>query len=243
MDDELLALARSLTTRDGADVDRFLEALATADDDDYDALLGALEGDVGGLVAVVTSRLATATPPVSEGAAELFDHFEVPVKALLAGDDLHVLLAYDLPGGVMLLPDGWGDQELFVQALARVRSEPGLRLDRHEVALEDDAAPLFVLHGPSVFTATHALWADEFEQPAPAYGTLVAVPTRNAVLAHPIRDARVSGVIEPMMDLARSAAEQDSAPLTTRLFWLRDGRLEGVDATPEFAELLERLST
>jgi hypothetical protein len=242
MDDELLALARTLATRDGAGVDRFLEALATADDDDYDALLGALEGDVAEIIAAVTARLATAAPPVSEGAAELFDHFEVPVKALRAGDDLHVLLADARPGGVMLRPDGWGDQELFVQALARVRNEPGLQLDRHEVALDDDAAPLFVLHGPSVFTATHALWADEFESPAPAYGTLVAVPTRNAVLAHPIRDARVTGVIEPMMDLARSAAEQDGAPLTTRLFWLREGRLEGVDATPEFAELLERLS-
>ena len=45
-----------------------------------------------------------------------------------------------------------------------------------------------------------------------------------------------------MLELARSAAEQDPAPLTTRLFWLRDGRLEGVDATPDFAQLLERLS-
>ncbi len=42
--EELLALAAALTTRDGADVDRFLEALATADDDAYDALLDALEG-------------------------------------------------------------------------------------------------------------------------------------------------------------------------------------------------------
>jgi hypothetical protein len=240
--DELLDLARSLTTREGADVDRFLEGLATADDDTYDALLAALEGDVGQIVALVTARLATATPQVAEGAAELFDHFELPVKAFLAGEELNVLLAFDLPNGIMLLPEGWGDQDLFVQALARVRNQGGVQLDRHEIQLENDTAPLFVLHGPSVFTATHALWADEFEPPAPPYGTLVAVPTRNAVFAHPIRDARVAGVIEPMFDLARSAAEQDENPLSTRLYWLRDGRLEGVDATPEFAELLERLA-
>jgi hypothetical protein len=240
--EELLTLARSLTTRDGADVDRFLEALATADDDTYDALLGALEGEVGEIVALVTARLPDASPQAHEGAAELFDHFEVPVKALLVGEDLDVLLAYDLPNGVMLLPEGWGDQDLFVQAIARVRAEPGMQLDRHDVTLENDTAPLLVLHGPSVFTATHALWADEFDPPAAPYGTLVAVPTRNAVLAHPIRDARVAGVIEPMFELARSAAEQDADPLSTRLFWLRDGRLEGVDATPEFAQLLERLS-
>ena len=125
-----------------------------------------------------------------------------------------------------------GDEDLFAQALARVRAEGGLQLDRHEVTIDDDTAPLFVLHGPSVFTSTHALWADEFDPPAAPHGTLVAVPTRNAVLAHPIRDARVVGVVDPMLELARSAAEQDPAPLSTRLFWLRDGRLEGVDATP-----------
>jgi hypothetical protein len=240
--DELLALAATLTTRDGADVDRFLEGLATADDDTYDAVLDALRGDVGEIIALVSARLPTATPPVAEGAAELFDHFEVPVKALLAGEDLNVLLAFDLPGGIMMLPEGWGDQDLFVEALTRVRNDGALQLDRHELQLENDTAPLFVLHGPSLFTATHALWADEFEPPAPPYGTLVAVPTRNAVFAHPIRDARVAGVIEPMFDLARSAAEQDGNPLSTRLYWLREGRLEGVDATPEFAELLERLA-
>jgi hypothetical protein len=240
--DDLRTVAGSLPDSDGADVDRYLEALATADDDTFDTLLNALGGDVGRIVTAATARLAGAGPTVHEGAAELFDHLEVPIKALLAGDDLDVLLAFDLPGGVMLLPDGWGDQDLFVQAIARVRGEPGLRLDRHEVTLDDDVAPLFVLHGPSLFTATHALWADEFEPPAAPYGTLVAVPTRNAVLAHPIRDARVAGIVEPMLDLARSAAEQDAAPLTTRLFWLREGRLEGVDATPEFAELLERLA-
>jgi hypothetical protein len=52
----------------------------------------------------------------------------------------------------------------------------------------------------------------------------------------------VAAVVEPMLELARSAADQDPAPLSTRLYWLRDGQLTGVDATPEFAELLERLS-
>jgi hypothetical protein len=30
----------------------------------------------------------------------------VPIKACLAGEDLDVLLAFDLPGGVMLVPGG-----------------------------------------------------------------------------------------------------------------------------------------
>ena len=143
----------------------------------------------------------------------------------------------------MLVPDGWGDAgPVRPGARARPRASPGCSWTATRSRSTTTSAPLFVLHGPSLFTSTHALWADEFDPPAPPYGTLVAVPTRNAVLAHPIRDARVAGVVEPMLELARSAAEQDAAPLTTRLFWLRDGRLEGVDATPEFAELLERLS-
>jgi hypothetical protein len=123
-----------------------------------------------------------------------------------------------------------------------VRTEPGLTLDRHEVQIGKAVAPLFVLHGESFFTATHALWADEFDPPRAPYGTLVAVPTHNAVLAHPIRDARVLGVIEPMLELARSAADQGHEPVSTRLFWLREGRLEAVDATTEFQDLLDRLS-
>jgi hypothetical protein len=239
--EDLLELARALPN--GGDIDRFLEALATADDELFDGLLDALDRSrAGEIVALVMTRLASATQDARAGAAELFDNLGVPIKACLAGEDLDVMLAFDLPGGVMFVPEDWGDETTFVGALTRVRTEPGLQLDRHEVELEDDVAPLFVLHGPSFFTATHALWADEFDPPAPAYGTLVAVPTHNAVLAHPIRDARVLGVIEPMLDLARSGAEQGQEPVSTRLFWLRDGRLQAVDASTEFEDLLERLS-
>jgi hypothetical protein len=239
--EDLLELARALP--DGGDVHRFLEALATADDELYDELLDALDRSrADAIVALAMTRLPDASEDARMGAAELFDNLEVPIKACLTGENLDVMLAFDLPGGVMFVPQGWGDEQTFVGALARVRAEPGLTLDRHEVTVGKAIAPLFVLHGPSFFTATHALWAEEFDPPAPPYGTLIAVPTHNAVLAHPIRDARVLAVIEPMQELARSAAEQGGEPVSTRLFWLRNGRIEPVDATPEFQELLERLS-
>jgi hypothetical protein len=239
--EDLLELARTLP--DGGDVNRFLEALATADDELYDQLLDALDRSrADAIVELVMTRLPDASADARMGAAELFDNLEVPIKVCLAGENLDVMLAFDLPGGVMFVPQGWGDEQAFVNALARVRAERGLTLDRHEVQVGKAVAPLFVLHGPSFFTATHALWADEFEPPAPPHGTLIAVPTHNAVLAHPIRDARVRAVIEPMRDLARSAVEQGGEPVSTRLFWLRDGRIEAIDATPEFEELLQRLS-
>ena len=51
--EELLTVARSLPSRDGADVDRYLQALATADDEQFDQLLDAVEGDVGQIVGAV----------------------------------------------------------------------------------------------------------------------------------------------------------------------------------------------
>src|SRR4051794_4352971 len=166
--EDLLTLARSLPSRDGADVDAYLQALATAGDEQYDQLLDALEGDVTEILAAVTARLATATPEARAGAAELFDHLDVPIKVCLMGDDLDALLAFDLPGGVMLVPDDWGDGDLSGQAPARARVGGGLQLDPHEITLDDDPAPLFVPHAPSVSTPPHALWADDFDPPAPA---------------------------------------------------------------------------
>ena len=175
-------------------------------------------------------------------------------------DDLQLVLAYDLPDRVMIVPREdvlrWGEEdELFEHGLAQARAEPGLELDRHEVSINDDGdvAPLFVLYGDSFFTATHALWAGELDPPASPYGTLVAVPTRHAVLAHPIRDGRVLGVIGAMLKLARKFEHEGPGSISARLYWLREGRLDAFDAWsdeeglhfqpgPEFADLLKRLA-
>ena len=67
----------------------------------------------------------------------------------------------------------WGtEDELFAHALGQARAERGIELKR----LDLDGAPVSLVSGESFFTATHALWADEFDPPTSEHGTLLVVP-------------------------------------------------------------------
>jgi hypothetical protein len=174
-------------------------------------------------------------------------------------DDLRLVLASDLAAHVRvdkrdeLLALG-DEEELFAHALAQTRAEPGLELTRHELAINDagDTAPIFVLQGDSFFTATHALWADELDPPPSEHGALVAVPTRHAVLFHPIRDGRMFNVLGRMFEMAREIEREGPGSISNALYWLREGRLKRLDVqqeglgprfTPdaEFVEMLTHL--
>jgi len=148
-----------------------------------------------------------------------------------------------------------GDEdELFALALDRVRLEPGLALERQEVQVNDEGetVPIFMLVGDSFFTATHALWADGFDPPPSEHGTLLAVPTRHVVLAHPIRGAEVIGAVNALVALAHQFESEGPGSISANLYWLRDGELRILRAwaddegthfvpSPEFIEMLEGL--
>ena len=189
---------------------------------------------------------------VSAGSARRFDsaaEARAALKARLVDDDffthatsepvwrrvadtLRLALAFDLPEAVVL-PDRaelleWGEaDELFAVALDNTRLEPGLQLERH--ALDGDVA-VWSLAGESFFAATHALWADGFDPPPSGHGTLVAVPSRHVVLAHPIRDAGAITAMTTMLGMAAGIHAEDQGALSDALYWLRDGRLERLDA-------------
>ena len=173
---------------------------------------------------------------------------------LRVADDLIAVVAYDLPENVMLperdevLQYG-GEEELLAHALRQARAEPGLELARHEL----HGAPLYVLTGESFFTATHALWADRFYEPAAELGTLVGVPTRHIVVAHPIRDRSALTVIAQMLQLVARHFNDGPGSLSDALYWLVDGRMERLETwideqgphlspSPRFARVLEELS-
>jgi hypothetical protein len=169
-------------------------------------------------------------------------------------EDLHLVLAYDLPETVLIPARDeileWGaEDELFAHALAQVRAEPGLELQ----PLDLDGEPVSVLTGESFFTATHALWADEFDPPPSEHGTLVVLPTRNVVLAHVIRDGSVIGMIDPLLQFAGRYHAEGPGSLSDGVYWLRDGELERLNAwldekgphiapSDAFADMLARLS-
>lgn len=171
------------------------------------------------------------------------------VVARRAAEDLLLVLAADFPDRVESVGREYDDDELFAEALVRTRSEPGLELTRHGVA----GSELLMLSGESYFTATHALWAAEFDPPESEHGTLVAVPNRQVVFAHPIRDTAVVRMLTPMLELARRFSDAGGAgAINPNLYWLRDGQLQKValeeteeqiliSPTSEFGQLLNRL--
>src|SRR3954447_620480 len=154
-----------------------------------------------------------------------------PVTRRVA-EDLQLVLAYDLPDQVVIaarerLMELGDEPELWERAIAQTRAEPGIQIERIEVQANDqlDRVPLWTVVGDSFFTAAHALWADELDPPTAALGTLVAVPNRHVVLAHPIRDDSVIGVLSHMISLAARFHREGPGSISSDLYWLRDGQL------------------
>lgn len=160
---------------------------------------------------------------------------DVPLVGRRVGNDLTVVLAYDLPDTVHLPGREkvleWGDEaELLELALENTRREPDLELTRHDYdEAQGGPTSIWLLTGDSFFTATHGLWAEAFDRPPSEHGTLVAVPNRHAVLAHPIRDLGVVGAIQIMLPLARDLWTEGPGTLSDGLYWLRDGFLERLE--------------
>lgn len=164
---------------------------------------------------------------------------EMPFAERRVGDDLRVALAYDLPDTVHLPPRDevleWGDEdELFELALEQTRREAGLELTRHDYS-EEQGGPttVWLLTGDSFFTATHGLWADGFDPPPSEHGTLVAVPNRHAVLAHPIRNLDSISAVGTMLRLGHNLWTEGPGTLSDGLYWLRDGFLQRLEARVE----------
>ena len=172
------------------------------------------------------------------------------VVARRAAEDLLLVLTADLPDRVESVGPEFDDDELFAEALVRTRGETGLELTRHAVA----GSELLMLSGESFFVATHALWAGELDPPEPEHGTLIAVPNRSVLFAHPIRDRAAVRMLTPMLELARRfAAAGGPGAINTNLYWLRgDGQLDKINLeetehtiviapASDFAQLLDRL--
>jgi hypothetical protein len=180
-----------------------------------------------------------------------------PLAEWRIAEDLRLVLAYDLPTRVVVPPREdvleWGSEaELFDLALTQTRAETGLELERFDYDEQDRVLSIWALTGDSFFTASHVIWADELDPPAPEGGVLVAVPNRHTVLAHPIRDLAVVSAVTLMHGAARGAWEQGPGSLSPHLYWLHerelerlqiDGRDESVTFVPtdEFVEVLNRL--
>lgn len=220
-----------------------------------------------GLVAqhfVALEDLAGAPPPPFAGV----DEARAALKARLLGeahmpaggvelaerrvaDGLRLVLAFDMPDSVRMPARSdvleWGEEdELFEIALANTDAEGGALVERHDFSeKEGGPATIWSFTGESFFTATHGLWSAHIEGP---HGSVVAVPNRQAVLIHPIRDLAVVNAITIMVGLARRLCADGPGSISEDLYWSRDRTLtllpvDGDTFTPpdEFVETLNRL--
>jgi hypothetical protein len=169
---------------------------------------------------------------------------DIELAGRRVGDDLRVVLAYDLPDTVHLPSRDavleWGEEdELLELALEQTRREQGLELTRNDYGQEQGGpTSVWLLAGDSFFTATHGLWADGFDPPPSEHGTLVAVPNRHAVLAHPIRGLDAIGAIQIILGAVRTMWAEGPGSLSDGLYWLRDGYLERLETRVEGENLI-----
>jgi hypothetical protein len=111
--------------------------------------------------------------------------------------------------------------EAYRVARANVRAAGRLR----RVELYPDGAPVTVLYGDGLDTATHALWLDEHLD-LPEAGALVALPHARALAVHPLRGGTdVRRAIGGLLRYARHEYETRSSPLSDQLYWWRAGEL------------------
>jgi hypothetical protein len=137
-------------------------------------------------------------------------------------------LVYDLPGSVRTVPPDhlrkWGvpTDELFRMGLDNVKGEPPPLRQTFDVG---KGAVIQALVGDSFFTASHALFLEQYLQPLPAFGALVALPHRHAVLFHPIENMRVIGAVNSMIPIAFGMYQEGPGSLSPGLYWWRAGVL------------------
>jgi hypothetical protein len=172
-------------------------------------------------------------------------------------DGVRAVLVYDLPETIHSVQQEhvalWQRplDELFAIALANVKA--GDPVDRKSFPIDETAA-LTLLSGGSYFTASHALFLEDYLTPAPELGAIVAVPHRHALIYHPIVDQGTLVALSAMIPMARGMCRDGPGSISPHLFWWRDGRFTLLPCTvtessvrfnppDEFAEILSRFVT
>lgn len=153
---------------------------------------------------------------------------------------LPTVLVADRPSTVVsvarAVSDAWGrsSEELFARALSNLA-------EQHPVVstpLDLDAKAglrAWVIESEHLFGASHVLRLDAWPEVLGTHGTLVAVPSRHALIVHPIDSKAVLDAIPILAQVANSAFDTGPGSITPDLFWrTRDGRFErlGVAVSP-----------
>ena len=129
--------------------------------------------------------------------------------------------------------DAWGipPDRLFSLAEQNTRR---LESASHSTMYSPEGVEIHVLYGPSLFTASHALWPTDWltDSLRPEVGVLLACPTRHVVLAHVVAGRSVLQAIPTLSALTAQRYADGPGSLFRSLWWWRDGIAHPVRIDP-----------
>ena len=207
--------------------------------------LAELEQDPDALRAAVRVRLYPAE--ALDG-----DHVSPPFRE--AADGMCEVVVVDTADAVLVVEAdrfdvlGLSARELFRLGRDNLRAQEPLDLQPRS----DGPVELLVAEGDSFYTATWALLLDEAVE-LPPDGALVVVPSRHALVAHPLRDADAVRAVQTLLAIAHRHVAESAGALTADLYWFRDGGLHRLPTVEQddgqlafhppddFVEVLNRL--
>lgn len=180
--------------------------------------MDALEDDPAALREAVRVRLY-ATAALDD------QHVAPPSREVARG--LSEVVVVDTPETVMVVDTdrfavlALSDAELLALGRDNLRTHEPLQAERHTTG----PVELFVAESDSFYTATWALLLDELVD-VPSQGALVVIPSRHALMAHPLRGADAVKAVQVLLGVAHRHFAEAPGNLTPDLFWYHGGQLQ-----------------
>lgn len=159
-------------------------------------------------------------------------HVAPPVREV--ADGLSEVVVVDTPDTVMVVDTdrfevlGLSDAELLALGRDNLRAHEPVELQHHTTG----PVELLVAESDNFYTATWALLLDEVVE-VPPEGALVVIPSRHALMVHPLRDADAVKAVQVLLGVAHQHFAEAPGNLTPDLFWYRDGRLRLLPAVEQ----------
>lgn len=146
--------------------------------------------------------------------------------------------------------EAWGDDPEAVWARARRGSLLDEPVEREEILLADPPSSFSSVRGGR-WTSTWVVGLEALLPRPSRFGAIVAVPARDEILFHVIRDGSFAEATVAMLGLAASSYSESPLPIGCDLFWWSAGKLARICTpgessyryirVPEFSRMLWEL--